>query len=61
MTHLDNFRRNANGSLAYDTGEDEHEDYYKQYPVEISCNECGEPGEDLDDMLVPQSEYSEDD
>jgi len=60
VTQLRNFRRNADGSLAYDMGDDQHEAYYKDYPVEFSCNECGEPGEDLDD-LVAEADYGEDD
>jgi hypothetical protein len=60
VVQLDNFRRDADGSLAYDKGEDEHEDYYKQYPAEYSCNACGEVDEDLDDLVVAESEYRED-
>ena len=61
VIQLDSFRRDDDGSLAYDEGEDTHEDYYKQYPAEFSCNACGEFGEDLDDLVVADSEYGEDD
>lgn len=61
VVQLDNFRRDANGSLAYDQGDDEHEDYYKQYPAEYTCNACGEVDEDLEEMVVAESEYCEDD
>lgn len=60
VVQLDNFRRDAHGSLTYDKGEDEHEDYYKNYPAEFSCNSCGEVDEDLDDLVVAEAEYRED-